>query len=202
MNCHQCKSYISAYLDEQLSFEQKEYLNRHAKSCASCGDEFRQMENLRKGLSGLDVLQTSSDFNARLWARICREEAVPGLEVNFTFRQKVKWALATCLATIAILSAIVLTDPRFNLLGRGENDMTEDTPVQREYQVSANSDQVGFVIDQYKPLHERLEVDKPSQARASHYVMERMAYPRMINSGEHFILPVVSTQNLTKEESH
>ena len=202
MNCRKFKSHISAYLDNKLPSGQKDELGQHTKNCASCREEFYQMDNLKKGLSNLDVLQTSSDFNARLWARIRREETMPVSELDFTFRQKLKWALATCLVTIAMLSAIVLTDPRFNLLRKDKNDMAQNKSAAYKYQLTAKPNQVNFVIDKYKPSHGKSEVDKPSQTKTSNYIIERRAYPQITNSGERFILPVVSTQSLTKEESY
>lgn len=204
MNCRKFKSYIFAYLDNKLPSGQKDELNQHTENCTSCREKVYQMDNLKKGLSNLDVLQTGSDFNARLWARIRREETMPvsELETYFTFRQKLKWALATCLVTIAMLSAIVLTDPRFNLLRKEGSNTAWNKSAAYEYQLSAKPNQVNFVIDKYKPPHGKSEVDKPSQTKTSNYIMERRAYPQITNLRERFILPVVSIQSLTKEESY
>ena len=198
MSCRKFKSHIFKHYDKELSSEQEKNLNQHTKSCPSCKKELYQMDQLKKILSVVDILEPSPDFNDKLWARIGKPEEKIIPEISFTFKQKVKWALATCLVTIVLLSAIVLTDPRFNLFMDKSETVREET-VPREYQILVKPDRINFVIDNYKPLPQTREVDNPKTDKDIHYILERRAYPQMITTGEHFVLPLVSTQSLIEE---
>lgn len=160
------------------------------------------MDELKKSLSNLDILEPSPDFNAKLWVRIKEEEHEVVPEITLTFKQKVKWALATCLVTIILLSAIVLTDPRFNLFQKGKSEIAREEVVPSGYEILVKPDKINYVIDNYKPLPQRREVDNPRKANDYQYILERRAYPRTTTTGEHFVLPVVSTQSLTQKGSH
>jgi hypothetical protein len=201
MRCRKLKSYTPKYYEGDLSFQEKEKLSRHAKDCPFCREELYQMDRLKEILSNVDTLEPSPYFNAKLWARIRQEEhrAVP--EISFTFKQKVRWALATCLVTIVILSAIVLTDPRFSLLVKKEPKTVQKKIQTDKYQILIEPDKIHYVMDKYKPLPKRVEVDNPREDKDYQYILERKAYPQLVTTGEHYVLPMVSTQNL-KEESY
>ncbi|HEX9916510.1 MAG TPA: zf-HC2 domain-containing protein [candidate division Zixibacteria bacterium] len=203
MKCRKLKSSIPKYHDGDLTSDERDKLSQHIKECLTCKKEFYQMDKLKELLSNMDALEPSADFNAKLWARIQKEKYNEGYEkapeLSLTFTQKVRWALATCLVTIAMLSVIVLTDPRFSLLVKEEPKSTQTIARSTKHQILVEPDKIKYVMDNYKPLPRKAEVDNPGKTKEYDYILERKAYPQLITTGEQYVLPVVSTRSLIEE---
>ncbi|MCJ7507240.1 MAG: zf-HC2 domain-containing protein [candidate division Zixibacteria bacterium] len=203
MKCRKFKSCIPKYYDGDLATHEKDELSQHAKECLTCRREFYQMDKLKELLPNIDIFEPSADFNFKLWARVQKEKYNEGHEkapeLNLTLTQKIRWALATSLVTIVMLSAIVLTDPRFSLLVKEEPKSTQITAQSTKHKILVEPDKVNYVMDKYKPLPRKAEVDNPGRDKEYNYVLERRAYPQLITTGEQYVLPVVSIKSLIEE---
>ncbi|MGE5550170.1 MAG: anti-sigma factor family protein [Bacteroidota bacterium] len=55
MNCQKASSLLSAYLDRELSPEERRQLRLHLMGCSECTEEMRELEELKATLSYLSV---------------------------------------------------------------------------------------------------------------------------------------------------
>ena len=55
MNCQKAQSLLSAYLDRELSIEERRQLRLHLAACDECADELHELEELKGALGYLTV---------------------------------------------------------------------------------------------------------------------------------------------------
>ena len=90
--------------DRALEFE------KHAAECAECGREVASQRALWQTLDQWTPAEISPDFDARLYARIEREEAVPLWKRWLTWGWKP--ALVTAVAAAAIVIGLFVRQPQ------------------------------------------------------------------------------------------
>jgi anti-sigma factor RsiW len=89
--------------DRTLEFE------KHAAECTGCGRQVASQRALWRTLDQWTPAEISPDFDARLYARIAREEAAPLWKRWFTWGWKP--ALATAVAGTAIVIGLLMHQP-------------------------------------------------------------------------------------------
>jgi anti-sigma factor RsiW len=90
--------------DRALEFE------KHAAQCAECGRQVASQRALWQTLDQWTPAEISPDFDARLYARIAREEAAPLWKRWFTWGWKP--ALITAVACAAIAIGLFVRQPQ------------------------------------------------------------------------------------------
>jgi anti-sigma factor RsiW len=90
--------------DRTLEFE------KHAAECAECGRQVASQRALWQTLDQWTPAEISPDFDARLYARIAREEAAPLWKKWFV--RGWKPALVTAVAGAAIVIALFVRQPQ------------------------------------------------------------------------------------------
>ena len=66
MNCENRKIILSAYLDGEVSKEEKREIERHLKKCSVCNKELKKLQNLSSLLKETPEIKLSSQFEERL----------------------------------------------------------------------------------------------------------------------------------------
>ncbi|WP_343075957.1 anti-sigma factor family protein [Armatimonas rosea] len=97
MSCRHCRERLSAYLDSELSPDEREGVQSHLDSCAACTVEYRALAETKRAL-------------ASLGARVSREEIERLLQtdVGETVRRYANMPVSPRTITAAILSVIGL----------------------------------------------------------------------------------------------
>ena len=98
--------YCAGTLDPERASE----FEKHAAECTECGRQVTLQRALWRTLDRWTPVEVSPDFDARLYARIAREEAAPLWKRWFTWGWKP--ALATAAACAAIVIALLVHQPR------------------------------------------------------------------------------------------
>ncbi|MBN1825895.1 MAG: zf-HC2 domain-containing protein [Candidatus Eisenbacteria bacterium] len=74
-DCKKAKQRFSEYFDEILEGDSKRDLERHLDACPECRKAWNSYRSLYRQVRNLPPVEVSGDFEARLRARIRREEA-------------------------------------------------------------------------------------------------------------------------------
>ena len=99
MNCEKASSLLSAYLDHELTPEERRLLRLHLLECAECAGELRELEALKGVLGRLSVPRFPS-FVPWLRARMAEEEAAAEEQI---FVWQHPWFRRTCAAAALLL---------------------------------------------------------------------------------------------------
>ena len=73
MECQRIRENISAYIDDELSAEEKTAFNEHLLHCEHCREEYRTTLLLSQDISSLPLCETERDFSKE-WKRFVRLE--------------------------------------------------------------------------------------------------------------------------------
>lgn len=102
MDCRSCEKYINEYLDNELSKEKEELLQKHITNCQSCKEEFDRYRIMNHQLKEMEELSPREGFEEGILSRLGsfsqvsskeegeRESAleVPSVEVDESKRMK------------------------------------------------------------------------------------------------------------------
>ncbi|NLG84502.1 MAG: hypothetical protein GX493_07870 [Firmicutes bacterium] len=102
MNCEKASRLLSAYLDHELTPEERRLLRLHLLACAECNEELRQLETIKGSLARLCVTSVPS-FLPWLRARLAEEEAILADEERPVFVWQQPWFRRTCAAVAFLL---------------------------------------------------------------------------------------------------
>jgi len=111
MNCHECKDRLSDYIDGALATGPRRELEQHARECADCGRDLREMRQLVGGLSRLETQRLPDAFTFEM-RRALADEAEREKGWLHRFRQVMRphpqtvWAAAV--GTAAALVVLVV----------------------------------------------------------------------------------------------
>ena len=70
MKCSEIKRKLSAFLDGEVSGEEKKFISEHLKSCEFCQKEFESLSQLSEVLEVMDEVKVSPFFITRLKQKI------------------------------------------------------------------------------------------------------------------------------------
>lgn len=99
MNCEKASSLLSAYLDHELTPEERRLLRLHLLECTECAEELRELEAL-KGLLGRLSVPCVPSFIPWLRSRVAEEETMDE-EPAFVWQHP--WFRRTCAAAALLL---------------------------------------------------------------------------------------------------
>jgi len=122
MNCKSVQTYLSAYLDGELSGRECLDVRDHLNHCASCGAEERQLRTLKQMLRGLPMYTPSEDFENRLVSHVVAKNEYRRV---FKFRLGFDWRFVTGFVGAAALATVVMlriTEPQVPRAGSQPNN--------------------------------------------------------------------------------
>lgn len=100
MGCKKIKILLSAYVDKELSSDEKQLVDEHLKTCADCSAELKYLEQTKKMFSLWQKVEPQPFFETRLFSRI-KETTVPLLAEEFV---KVTRKLAPLFCGVLLLT--------------------------------------------------------------------------------------------------
>lgn len=140
MNCKSVQTYLSAYLDGELSGRECLDVRDHLNHCAECGAEERQLRTLKQMLRGLPMYTPSEDFENRLVSHVVAKQErrrVGKLNIGFDWRLVSGFAAAAALATLVMLRA---TEPQAPPSTKGGSNDGVALEISRDQFVAAGND--------------------------------------------------------------
>jgi len=75
MKCSQARRLFSAYLDQDLTFEEESRLRAHLESCTDCTEEMARLEGVQSLLQGLPETDPGPGFYESIRRRVAAGEA-------------------------------------------------------------------------------------------------------------------------------
>lgn len=123
MDCRKIKQMLSLYLDDMLSFPEKEAVKKHLDSCASCQEDYIALQQLSKWLEqmGRDIYAAPSGLKDAVMAELRRPQTLspaPAAER----KSKPSWKqLSVGIAAAALLTFTAATTHLGNLVKVAEN---------------------------------------------------------------------------------
>jgi predicted anti-sigma-YlaC factor YlaD len=135
MNCKSVQTYLSAYLDGELSGHECLQIRDHLCGCADCRSEETQLRSLKQMLRGLPTYTPSEGFEDRLVANVIRRT-----ERRSIFTLGLDWRFASGLAGLAAIAAFALfkvTEPRMP-----NSDSTPTTAIRGKFDKDYARDQL------------------------------------------------------------
>ena len=74
MNCKKTKELLQLYIDDALTFGEKQQVEQHLEECSVCRTELKSLSATVKLIKSLPEVSTPSNFTKNLMAKISREE--------------------------------------------------------------------------------------------------------------------------------
>jgi len=74
MNCKKTKKLLQLYIDDALTFGEKQLVKEHLEGCSACRTELKSLSATVKLIKSLSEVSTPPDFTENLMAKISREE--------------------------------------------------------------------------------------------------------------------------------
>lgn len=229
MNCREVRRNLFGYYKQELSPEEKEGVKAHLNICPDCAKEAEEIGEINLMLKdGLDTFVPSTDFNEKLLARIQTITSDVEIKDTRGWWQKLihqvfppvrwRWALVGAVSVMVIAGGITIIQKRASIAPEffsqdvkpKENqnlvssEGIEDSSYQKAQERLAASSSLrnrAFVIDNFTLSPNRGE-DGRIQAKDIYkrFVIERSSYPALgTGRGNHYVLPVVSTQPATEK---
>lgn len=123
MNCQKASSLLSAYLDRELSAEERRLLRLHLMSCSGCADELQELEQLKYTLGRLCLSGPPAALLPWLRAQIAAQGDLLTPEPGI-FIWQFPWFRRTC-AIAAILLLFGLSSMLVLPQGQSRNAQAE-----------------------------------------------------------------------------
>jgi hypothetical protein len=226
MNCRKVRRNLFGYYRQELSPEETEGIKSHLARCPDCAEEAEEIREINLMLrDGVETFLPSGDFNERLLAKIQTISSTEKVIDKRNWWQKLlldvfpnlrmRWALAGAVSVLILAVVTTIFTQRRTSFGpesstqsakglKGENLVSEDSSYRKmlEKLIEASSMRnKSFVIDNYTLLPNRGEDGRIKPADINkRFVIERDLYQaRGRERGNHYVLPVVSTQPLSEK---
>ncbi len=111
MKCCEVEKLLSAFLDGEVTIEEKENIEAHLISCLKCQDELVALEQVKALLGNLGTLEPPDGFHEQLMKKITYERLNDSTVINIEqhkqrkpllSRWNKKWSIAASVASIAL----------------------------------------------------------------------------------------------------
>jgi len=128
-NPYSCKTFkknLRAYVDNELTGQQKAEFIAHASQCSDCNTALNDMEGVIKFLSSLETVSTSQDFDFSLKTRILLENdrlRNPFYRLSLLFREKIRYVFAVPAFALVVFAIVYL----FSVSGMGDSFINRST---------------------------------------------------------------------------
>ena len=74
MNCQKTKKLLQLYIEDALTFGEKQLVEQHLEECSACRTELKSLSVTVKLIKSLPEISTPPDFTENIMAKISREE--------------------------------------------------------------------------------------------------------------------------------
>lgn len=130
MNCNHARKLYAAYWDDETTQAEREWLEAHFASCASCRVEYEQYARTLEVMGSLPRVEPSPDLHDRVLQRVRRAESAP----DRMPATRPIWVPVASAAAAVILLAVTLVGPWLNgqhegLMARRASDRVSTAPV-------------------------------------------------------------------------
>jgi hypothetical protein len=226
MNCRKVRRNLFGYCKQELSPEETEGIKAHLDSCPDCAKEAEEITEINHMLKdGLETFVPSANFNEKLLAKIQTiSSEVKVIDTRRWWQKlmqdvfpnlRLRWALAGAVSVLILAAVTTIFTQRRASFGpesltqstnelKSENLVSEDSSYRKmlEKLIEASSMRnKSFVIDNYTLSPNRGE-DGGIRPGAIHkrFVIGRDLYQVSGRErGNHYVLPVVSTQPVSEK---
>jgi hypothetical protein len=229
MNCRKVRRYLFGYFRQELSPEERERVKAHLDNCAKCAKEAKEIERINLLLKDdLETFVPSVDFNKKLLAKIqtLSSEVTVRDTRNWWVRLlhevfpsvRLRWALAGAVSVIIVAWAVMFSQRQTSI--RQEYLSQNDT--ERENQTLVSSQDIAdslhqemlnrvaqtsiirnkaFIIDNFSFSASKGEDGRirPEDLYKRFVIERRSPLTRQRGRGNHYVLPVVSTQQVSQK---
>jgi len=86
MNCKKTKKLLQLYIDDALTFGEKQQVEQHLEECSACRAELKSLSASVKLIKSLPEVSTPPNFTENLMAKISREE----IQIQSTWMDRLK----------------------------------------------------------------------------------------------------------------
>lgn len=116
MKCKKIKRKLSAYLDKELNYKEKQIVEKHLKECVNCMDELDILSNQDKFLIKIETIEPSFNFRNIFWRKVQFSSAS-----NVQSSMKLDWFPIPVMSFLIVLIILNLSIFFFTLFARGED---------------------------------------------------------------------------------
>jgi hypothetical protein len=232
MNCRKVRRFLFGYFKGELSSEDAGMIKAHLESCVDCAKEAEQVEAMCLMLKGdLETLVPSADFNERLLAKIHQlpsEAAVRtkrGWWVDLLHEifpsMRLRWTLAGAAGVLAVAFVFMFIQKQTTMTPEymSSTERGEEIQIPTRSQTASDSQYAelmhrvaqdlsardrAFIIDNLSLSPNRGEDGNiPLEDLYKRFVIERRTLPgRQAGAGNRYILPVVSSQQVSQRTDY
>jgi hypothetical protein len=224
MNCRKVRRCLFSYFKNELSEKEKAEIKLHLKGCPECAKEALEVERITSLVKdSLETLTPSPDFNQRLLSEVQKLSSEKVREVRrASFSPlRIKWALAGSFMAIILVSVLWFTHKRTPISPEpisGESRGTEslqlvnqadraDSLYEEMFKRLMDESQFKtktFVLDNFRLVGTR-GIDGMEKLEDLHkrFIIETAGYgAERRRMGNHYVLPVVSTQQASEKVNY
>jgi predicted anti-sigma-YlaC factor YlaD len=138
MNCKTAQSYLSAYLDEELSGREMLDIREHLRDCEECAEEARCVQTLKHVLGAAPVPEPSADFEDRLVSTVMSAAFVKPEAKRISLFALTGIAAASMLATMLLINTVGGPKPSATVAEHPDEAVYK--MIQRDQAMSASAD--------------------------------------------------------------
>jgi len=134
INCYQCQEQISAYIDQEISYQQRGEFEQHIAQCANCRAQFQSIQAARQCLRELPEVQVSDQFFNHLQQRILADRNARirrSQQTGFSFNRIPSFVYGFAAAFVAVIIGFVLIQSPL-----GTQNLTVPAPVVQKQPVT------------------------------------------------------------------
>jgi len=106
MKCSQIKKRLSAFLDGEVSEQERQFITEHLKSCDSCRKELEELSQVSDILDIIQEVEVSPYFITRLKQRITDQEQKSLIRLPLT--EWIRRALVPAVTTILVACSLFI----------------------------------------------------------------------------------------------
>jgi predicted anti-sigma-YlaC factor YlaD len=103
---HPDRDSLSAYLEEALSIDARQWIKQHLSGCATCRGKVEQERAFLRRLDGLKSIEPPADFVAGVMARVAQYPAHQRRAPELQWR-RVSWWVGSAAATVVLVLAFI-----------------------------------------------------------------------------------------------
>lgn len=161
MNCNHVQNSLSAFIDNELSAEEKRELRHHLFLCSECHTEYQNLLTVKSCLNNLNREQCNCDILMGFKLRVAAAEHSFFQETN-RFLMLGRFGLVTGCVTLFFISTIALFPTNSSGNQVAQYDSQPKTPTASAESVRVNQgDILSRIEDPIDPIDQDFSLDEP-----------------------------------------
>jgi len=105
MNCQKTKKLLQLYIEDALTFGEKQLVEQHLEECSACRTELKSLSATVKLIKSLPEVSTPSNFTENLMAKISREE----IQIQSSWMDRLKRQVSIPQLSFRLVGAAAIT---------------------------------------------------------------------------------------------